>query len=65
MPGTVVRVEVAEGDAVTAGTVVVVLEAMKMEHAVRAPRDGVVSALSATVGTAVGTGHVLAVVGEA
>jgi propionyl-CoA carboxylase alpha chain len=65
MPGTVVRVEVAEGDEVPAGAVVVVLEAMKMEHAVRAPHAGVVSALHAQVGAAVDTGHVLAVVGEA
>jgi acetyl/propionyl-CoA carboxylase alpha subunit len=62
MPGTVVRVEVEEGAAVGAGTVVVVLEAMKMEHAVRAPHDGVVTNLHATVGQAVDTGHVLAVV---
>jgi propionyl-CoA carboxylase alpha chain len=44
--------------------VVVVLEAMKMEHAVRAPHDGVVTHLHATVGAAVDTGHVLAVVHE-
>jgi propionyl-CoA carboxylase alpha chain len=62
MPGTVVRVEVAEGERVRAGTVVVVLEAMKMEHVVRAPHDGVVASLSAAVGRAVDTGHVLAVV---
>jgi propionyl-CoA carboxylase alpha chain len=64
MPGTVVRVEVEEGASVPAGTVVVVLEAMKMEHAVRAPHDGVVTNLHATVGQAVDTGHVLAVVTE-
>ena len=64
MPGTVVRGEVQEGAAVGAGTVVVVLEAMKMEHAVRAPQDGVVTNLHATVGQAVDTGHVLAVVTE-
>jgi acetyl/propionyl-CoA carboxylase alpha subunit len=62
MPGTVVRIEVAEGDAVAAGAVVVVLEAMKMEHPVRAPRDGVVTDLPATAGAAVGSGQVLAVV---
>jgi acetyl/propionyl-CoA carboxylase alpha subunit len=62
MPGTVVRVEVAEGQPVAAGAVVVVLEAMKMEHAVRAPHDGVVATLSATVGQTVDTGEVLAVV---
>jgi acetyl/propionyl-CoA carboxylase alpha subunit len=62
MPGTVVRVEVADGQSVAAGTVIVVLEAMKMEHAVRAPHDGVVASLSATVGQTVDTGEVLAVV---
>jgi propionyl-CoA carboxylase alpha chain len=64
MPGTVVRVEVADGASVSAGTVVVVLEAMKMEHAVRAPHDGTVTSLHASVGQAVDTGHVLAVVTE-
>jgi propionyl-CoA carboxylase alpha chain len=64
MPGTVVRVEVAEGEQVRAGAVVVVLEAMKMEHAVRAPHDGVVSSLPAAVGETVDTGEVLAVVAE-
>jgi acetyl/propionyl-CoA carboxylase alpha subunit len=65
MPGTVVRVEVAEGEQVGAGTVVVVLEAMKMEHAVRAPAVGVVTALPAAVGSTVEAGQVLAVVTEA
>jgi propionyl-CoA carboxylase alpha chain len=64
MPGTVVRVEAAEGQQVAAGTVVVVLEAMKMEHAVRAPADGVVAALPAAVGATVESGQVLAVVTE-
>ncbi|WP_445271356.1 biotin/lipoyl-containing protein, partial [Streptomyces sp. DSM 41634] len=40
MPGAVVRVEVSEGDEVRLGTAIVVLEAMKMEHTVRAPSDG-------------------------
>jgi acetyl/propionyl-CoA carboxylase alpha subunit len=65
MPGTVVRVEVADGQEVAAGAVVVVLEAMKMEHAVRAPHDGVVANLSAAVGQTVDTGEVLAVVHDA
>jgi acetyl/propionyl-CoA carboxylase alpha subunit len=64
MPGTVVRVEVTEGQEVAAGTVVVVLEAMKMEHTVRAPADGVVAELPAAVGQTVRTGTVLAVLGE-
>jgi acetyl-CoA/propionyl-CoA carboxylase biotin carboxyl carrier protein len=42
MPGTVIAVEVANGDTVTAGTVLVVVEAMKMEHALTAPADGIV-----------------------
>ncbi|MCO7221429.1 biotin carboxylase N-terminal domain-containing protein [Klenkia sp. PcliD-1-E] len=62
MPGTVVRVAVAEGDAVTAGQAVVVLEAMKMEHVVAAPADGTVAELRAAVGDTVDTGAVLAVV---
>ncbi|ODR22080.1 acetyl/propionyl/methylcrotonyl-CoA carboxylase subunit alpha, partial [Mycolicibacterium porcinum] len=40
MPGAVVRVEVNEGDEVSAGSTIVVLEAMKMEHTVRTPSDG-------------------------
>ena len=64
MPGTVVRVEVADGASVSAGTVVVVLEAMKMEHAVRAPSAGVVSSLPVATGATVRAGEVLAVVGE-
>jgi propionyl-CoA carboxylase alpha chain len=64
MPGTVVRVEVTEGQPVRAGAVVVVLEAMKMEHVVRAPTDGILTSLHAEVGVTVDTGHVLAVVSE-
>jgi len=62
MPGTVVRVEVTPGAAVTAGTPVVVLEAMKMEHSVRAPHDGIVAGVAVTAGQQVDLGTVLAVV---
>ena len=62
MPGTVVTVAVAVGDQVRAGEVVLVLEAMKMEHTVTAPHDGIVTELSAKAGTPVDTGAVLAVV---
>jgi acyl-CoA carboxylase subunit alpha len=65
MPGTIVRVPVAAGDTVTAGTVIVVLEAMKMEHAVTAPHDGTVTELNASPGQSVDTGAVLAIVAEA
>ncbi len=62
MPGTVVRVEVTPGARVTAGTPVVVLEAMKMEHSVRAPHDGVVAGVAVHPGQQVDLGTVLAVV---
>ncbi|BBX53125.1 biotin carboxylase N-terminal domain-containing protein [Mycolicibacterium poriferae] len=65
MPGSVVRVEVDEGADVAAGTTIVVLEAMKMEHAVRAPADGVVASVAVAVGTQVDSGQVLAVLAEA
>jgi len=59
MQATVVKVEVAPGDAVIKGQTVVVLEAMKMEQAIAAPRDGVVAKVSAEVGTTVKAGFVL------
>jgi propionyl-CoA carboxylase alpha chain len=62
MPGTVVRLEVAPGAHVTAGTPIVVLEAMKMEHSVTAPHDGVVTDIEVTGGQQVDVGTVLAVV---
>jgi len=61
MPGTVVRVQAAPGAAVTAGQVLVVLEAMKMEHSVRAPHDGTVAEVRVSAGQAVEAGTVLAV----
>ena len=63
LPGTVVRVDVAVGDNVHAGDVLVVLEAMKMEHSIRAPHDGVVTELDVSVGSQVETGAVLVIVG--
>jgi propionyl-CoA carboxylase alpha chain len=62
MPGAVVRIEVIEGQQVCAGASIVVLEAMKMEHTVRAPVDGVVSVLAVAAGDQVESGQVLAVV---
>jgi propionyl-CoA carboxylase alpha chain len=61
MPGTVVRVGVAEGDTVTVGQPLVVLEAMKMEHEVLAFATGTVESVPVEVGTAVDTGQVLIV----
>jgi propionyl-CoA carboxylase alpha chain len=62
MPGTVVRVAVAEGDAVEAGQTVLVLEAMKMQHAVTAPGAGTVTSMAVRAGAQVAAGEVLAVV---
>ena len=64
MPGTVLRVEVAAGDAVVAGTVVAVLEAMKMEHAVVAGAAGRVAEVCVRPGQQVEAGAVVAVVEE-
>jgi acyl-CoA carboxylase subunit alpha len=64
MPGTVVRVAVAAGDSVTAGQPLLWLEAMKMEHTISAPSDGVVTELPVEAGQQVEVGAVLAVVKE-
>ena len=65
MPGSVVRLLVGEGDEVTAGQALVALEAMKMEHSIRAPHDGVVTEVRVAVGDQVETAAVLLVVEEA
>jgi propionyl-CoA carboxylase alpha chain len=62
MPGTVVRVEARLGEAVHAGQVLVVLEAMKMEHPVRSPHEGTLAQLNVSAGQTVDMGTVLAVV---
>jgi biotin carboxyl carrier protein len=62
MPGKIVRVLVAPGDAVEAGQGLVVVEAMKMQNEMKAPRAGRVVALSAREGGAVSAGEVLAII---
>jgi len=62
MPGSIARVNVGVGDRVAPGDTLVVLEAMKMEHAVRAPHAGVVADVRAVAGQQVDTGAVLVVV---
>jgi acetyl-CoA/propionyl-CoA carboxylase biotin carboxyl carrier protein len=59
MQGTIVKVAVADGDAVQAGDLVVVLEAMKMEQPLTAHRAGTVKNLSAQVGATVTSGSTL------
>ncbi|MCM1148906.1 MAG: biotin/lipoyl-binding protein, partial [Butyricicoccus sp.] len=56
MPGTILRVNVNAGDAVKAGDVLMILEAMKMENEIPAPRDGTVAQIVAQKGTSVDTG---------
>ena len=63
MPGNIFKVECSVGQAVKAGDVLVVLEAMKMEIEVSAPVDGTVKAVAATVGTAVNTDDLLVTLG--
>jgi acetyl-CoA/propionyl-CoA carboxylase biotin carboxyl carrier protein len=62
MPGTVLVVKVARGDVVSAGTPLLVVEAMKMEHTITAPVDGVVSDLYVQPGQKVALDESLAVV---
>ena len=64
MPGAVVRVAVAVGDPVAQGQPLLWLEAMKMEHQISAPADGVVSELNVSPGQQVDVGAVLAVVAD-
>ena len=59
MPGKVIAVNVAPGQAVKKGDELLVVEAMKMENAIRAPRDGTVRSVAARVGDMVGPGAVL------
>jgi len=56
MPGVVTRVDVSAGDAVRKGQPLVVLEAMKMEHVIRAPRDGKVRRVTVGAGEMVNGG---------
>lgn len=60
MPGSVIRVGAAVGDTVTAGQSLIWLEAMKMEHTIAAPEDGVLAELNVAAGQQVEVGAVLA-----
>ena len=59
MPGTILAVNVKAGDAVKAGDVLMILEAMKMENEICAPADGTVTAVSVNQGATVETGTLL------
>lgn len=64
MPGRIVRVLVAQGDVVEANAAVVIVEAMKMENEVVAPRSGRVAAVAVEAGAGVAAGQVLAEIAE-
>lgn len=60
LPGTVLDVKVSAGQAVKKGDIIVIIEAMKMENEVLAPRDGVVAGVFVQKGSSVDTGAALA-----
>ncbi len=63
MPGTILKVNVQNGQAVKAGDVLCVLEAMKMENDIPAPKDGTVTQVVTSKGASVSTGDALVVIG--
>ncbi len=65
MPGKLIDLKVKAGDVVIKDQVVAVMEAMKMEHSLTAPRDGTVKETGADVGEQVGEGVMLVELGEA
>ena len=62
MPGNILTVNVAAGDAVKRGQVLMVLEAMKMENEIMCPCDGTVASINTSKGAAVETGTLLCVI---
>jgi biotin carboxyl carrier protein len=62
IPGRIAAVNVASGDAVTAGQQLLVLEAMKMQNELRAPRDGTIDRVAVSVGETVEVGDLLLVI---
>ena len=62
MPGTILKVNVTQGQAVKAGTLLCVLEAMKMENEIMAPKAGTVAQVVTSKGASVNTGDVLVVI---
>jgi acetyl-CoA/propionyl-CoA carboxylase biotin carboxyl carrier protein len=62
MQGTVLAVRVSEGDGVEIGQLLCIIEAMKMENEVRAPRAGTIARLSIADGEAVTAGQTICVI---
>ena len=63
MPGTIVKINVTQGQAVKAGEVLCVLEAMKMENDITAPKDGTVTQVVTSKGASVSSGDPLVMIG--
>ncbi len=63
LPGNVLRIEVSEGDSVSEGDVLLVVEAMKMETEIKAPKSGTVNSILVAQGDKVVTGQGLVVIG--
>lgn len=61
MPGTILDVKVAQGQAVKKGDVLLILEAMKMENEILAPQDGTVAQVTVSKGASVNSGDALVV----
>ena len=64
MPGSVISVAVEAGQQVAAGQLLLVMEAMKMQHSITAPTDGVVAEINVQAGSQVAAGQVLVVVSD-
>ena len=63
MPGTILKVNVTQGQTVKSGEVLCILEAMKMENEIMAPKDGTVTQVVVSKGSKVDTGAPLVVIG--
>jgi len=59
MPGTVIKIIIKAGDAVKSGDAVLILEAMKMENEIAAPKDGILDVVAVSKGAAVNAGDLL------
>lgn len=64
MPGIVIATPASEGQVVKKGDQIIILESMKMENELRAPRDGVVTRITVTPGTSVEKDQILAVISD-
>jgi biotin carboxyl carrier protein len=63
MPGTIFDIKVTQGQAVKAGDILIILEAMKMENEIVAPVDGTVNSINVTKGQSVVSGDALVTLG--